>query len=225
MLESYLISVAIKSTVLLGAGLLCLRLLRDRDAAVRHLVCLVTLMSAAAVMLLALWPAQWSFLIAVPAVAGVTGPTGGVATQPSSWPTLLAAIWALATFAMLVRAAGGWGVLQRVRRRSVHFKNGDGAAVRVADVNTPLACGVLRPFILLPHSARHWDEARLTAVLLHETAHVRRRDCVAKYIGQAARALLWWNPLAWTVAARMNHEQELACDEAVLAAGVPADTY
>jgi len=65
----------------------------------------------------------------------------------------------------------------------------------------------------------------LRAVLLHESAHVRRRDCLAKYVAQGARALLWWNPLAWMLAARLNHEQELACDDAVLAAGVPADTY
>ena len=49
MLESYLISVAMKSTVLLAAGMLCLRLLRGRDAAMRHLVCLAALASAAAV--------------------------------------------------------------------------------------------------------------------------------------------------------------------------------
>ncbi len=79
--------------------------------------------------------------------------------------------------------------------------------------------------ILLPDSARDWDSSRLRAVLLHESAHVLRRDCLAKYIAQASRALLWWNPLAWILAARMNQEQELACDDAVLAAGIPADAY
>jgi TonB family protein len=79
--------------------------------------------------------------------------------------------------------------------------------------------------ILLPESALDWDEQRLRAVLLHESEHVRRRDCGAKYVAQGARALLWWNTLAWMLAARLNHEQELACDDAVLAAGIPADTY
>jgi TonB family protein len=65
----------------------------------------------------------------------------------------------------------------------------------------------------------------LHAVLLHESAHVQRRDCLCKHVAQAARALLWWNPLAWILAARVNREQELACDAAVLAAGVPADSY
>jgi TonB family protein len=84
---------------------------------------------------------------------------------------------------------------------------------------------VLRPVILLPSAARDWHEPRLRAVLLHETAHVVRRDCLAKYVAQASRAFLWWNPLAWMMAARLDREQELACDDAVLSAGVSADAY
>ena len=111
-------------------------------------------------------------------------------------------------------------MLLRARHRSAHFRNDGSAEIRIADVSTPLTCGVVRPLILLPPAARAWDESRLRAVLLHESAHVRRRDCLAKYVAQGARALLWWNPLAWMVATRLNHEQELACDDAVLSAGV-----
>jgi TonB family protein len=225
MLETYLISVAIKSTVLLAAGLLCLRLLRGRDAAARHLICLVALAGAAVAPLLALWSPQWSFLILVPAGPGAAVAGNRLRSGSPSWPLVLASVWALGAFIMTVRATGGWVMLLRTRRRSAHFLDGDGAEVRIGNVSTPLTCGVLRPLILLPEDARDWDELRLRAVLLHESAHVRRRDCVAKYVAQASRALLWWNPLAWMVAARLNHEQELACDDAVLSAGVPADTY
>ncbi|MBV9772286.1 MAG: hypothetical protein JOZ32_22125, partial [Bryobacterales bacterium] len=54
MAEAYVISVAIKSTVLLAVAMVCLGVLRGRDAAVRHLVCLAALASAAAVTLMAL---------------------------------------------------------------------------------------------------------------------------------------------------------------------------
>lgn len=225
MLESYLISVATKSSVLLAAGIICLRLLRGRDAAVRHLVCLVALASAAVVPLLALWSPQWSFLISVPAGSQTASSGGNAGAGLWAWPVALSVIWAAGIFVMLVRAAGGWVVLSRVRRRSADCEHCDMAGVRIADVTTPLTCGVLRPLILLPPAARDWDESRLLAVLLHELAHVRRRDCMAKYLAQAARALYWWNPLAWALATRLNHEQELACDDAVLAAGVPADAY
>lgn len=226
MLETYLISVAIKSTILLAAGLLCVRFLRGRDAAVRHLVCLVALVSAVAAPLLALWSPQWSFLISVP--AGPHGAPGGgnsVATGLLGWPIMLAAIWSLGVLVMAVRVVGGWVVLLNARRQSTHFTNGDAAEVRIADVSSPLTCGAWRPLILLPEDARDWDELRLRAVLLHESAHVLRRDCLAKYVAQASRALLWWNPLTWMIAARLNREQELACDDVVLSAGVSADFY
>jgi TonB family protein len=225
MLESYLLSVAIKSTVLLAAGMICRRLLRESDAAVRHLVCLAALASAAAVPLLALWSPQWSFLISVPAGNGAVSGSDKMGTALWNWPMAIAVIWVLGTLAMAFRAAGGWVVLLRGRRRSVYFRDGDGVEVRIGDVTTPLTCGVLRPLILLPAAACGWDEPRLRAVLLHESAHVRRRDCACRYLAQASRALLWWNPLAWVLAARLNREQELACDDAVLSAGIPADTY
>jgi len=210
---------------LLAAGMLGLRLLRGQEAAVRHLVCLTALASAAAVPLMALWSPQWSFLISVPAGAGSGSGGSRVETGFASWPTALMVIWALGTLAMAIRAAGGLIMLLHIRRGSVFFQAGDGAEVRIADISTPLTCGVMHPLILLPTSARDWDDLRLRAVLLHESAHVRRRDCMAKYIAQGARALLWWNPLAWMLVARLNHEQELASDDAVLSAGVAAKTY
>jgi TonB family protein len=225
MLESYLISVAIKSTVLLSAGALCLRFLRRQDAALRHLVCLAALASAAVVPLLALWSPQWSVLISVPASAGAGSGGNTVGSGWASWPMALAAIWGIGTLAMAIRAVGGLFMLLLVRGRSIHFRSGDRAEIRIGDVGSPLTCGVMRPLILLPPSARDWDEQRLRAVLLHESAHVRRRDCMAKYIAQGSRAFLWWNPLAWMLVARLNHEQELACDDAVLSAGVAPKTY
>jgi hypothetical protein len=225
MLESYLISVAMKSTILLAAGALILQLLRGQSAAVRHLVCLATLGSAAVVPLLALWSPHWSFLIFVPGGRSA-GPSGNpLGAGLTNHLLALAGVWAIGALAMAVRAVGGWFVLSRARGRSVHFQHKDGAEVRIADVNTPLTCGVLRPLILLPAKALDWDEPQFEAVLLHESAHVQRRDCLAKYVAQASRALLWWNPLAWMCAARLYREQELACDDAALSAGVAPEDY
>ncbi len=225
MLETYLISVAMKSTILLATGCLLLRLLRGRSAESRHLVCLAALLSAASVLLLALWSPHWSVLITVPA-RHVAGSSTSIAASPfDRWPIAALSVWAAGVLALLLRAAGGWFVLRYARRGSTYFRDGDGAEVRMADVTTPLTCGVWRPMILLPASARAWEPERLRAVLVHESAHVHRGDCLAKHATQAARALLWWNPLAWIVAARAGREQELSCDEAVLRAGIPAETY
>jgi BlaR1 peptidase M56 len=224
-MEFYLISVAVKSTILLAAGALILRFLRGQSAALRHLVCLAALGSAAAVPLLALWSPHWSFIISLPGGRGV-GPFGNpMGAHLTRRLLALEYLWAIGALAMAVRAVGGWFILWRARSRSVHFQHKDGSEVRIADVITPLTCGVLRPLILLPASALDWNAPLLQAVLLHESAHVQRRDCLAKYVAQASRGLLWWNPLAWMSAARLFHEQELACDDAVLSAGVAPEDY
>ncbi len=215
-MESYLISVAMKSTILLAAGFVFLRCSHRQSAAVRHLVCLAALASAAAVPVLALWSPRWSYLISF---------QGGRGAGSSGYAAALAGVWAMGAFAMAVRAVGGWFVLRRAGGQSVHFQHTDGAEVRIAEVSTPLTCGVLRPLILLPANALDWDQSQLQAVLLHESAHVQRRDCLVKYMAQASRALLWWNPLAWMSAAHLYHEQEPACDEAVLSAGVAPEDY
>ena len=57
--------------------------------------------------------------------------------------------------------------MMRVRRR-LRFLRSDRIAM-------PIACGVLRPTVVLPVQADEWDDGRIRAVLLHELAHVRRR--------------------------------------------------
>jgi beta-lactamase regulating signal transducer with metallopeptidase domain len=61
-------------------------------------------------------------------------------------------------------------------------------------------------------------------VLLHELMHLRRGDPRAHLVVELVRALLWFHPAVWYMAARVREERERACDEGVLAAGVrPVD--
>jgi TonB family protein len=177
------------------------------------------------VLLLALWSPHWSVLITVPARQAAGTGVNTASTPLDRWPLAVLGVWAAGVLVLLLRAAGGWFVLTRARSGSTYFRDGDGAEVRIADVTTPLTSGVLRPMILLPASASAWEPERLRAVLLHESAHVDRGDCLAKHATQAARALLWWNPLAWIISERAGREQELACDEAVLRGGITPEAY
>ena len=92
-------------------------------------------------------------------------------------------------------------------------------------VGVPVACGMFRSVILLPVDADSWDRERRTVVLLHELAHVKRRDCLVQAIAHLAWALHWYNPLAFVAISRLRAEQERACDDLVLRAGTPAADY
>ena len=85
--------------------------------------------------------------------------------------------------------------------------------------------GVLRPTVVVPSTAAAWTDERLRAVLLHELAHVQRRDWPALMIAELLRAVDWMNPLTWIAARRLRAESELACDDLVLSSGLPAHEY
>jgi beta-lactamase regulating signal transducer with metallopeptidase domain len=90
---------------------------------------------------------------------------------------------------------------------------------------SPLATGLWHAAILLPRLALSWSRERRQAVLLHELAHVRRRDCGVQLLAQAACALYWFNPLIWIAAANLRRERERACDDEVLRLGAQPSSY
>ena len=65
----------------------------------------------------------------------------------------------------------------------------------------------------------------LRSVLLHEDAHCRRHDVAFAYLGRLALVLFFFHPLVWLLNRRLAETAELAADEAVLAAGIPASSY
>ncbi|HWE96523.1 MAG TPA: M56 family metallopeptidase [Tepidisphaeraceae bacterium] len=93
------------------------------------------------------------------------------------------------------------------------------------DKTIPVVWGIFRSTLLLPASARQWGAEQLRSVLLHELAHVKRRDTLAQLLTQIACAMHWFNPLVWVAAWRLGVERERACDDLVLASGVRPSAY
>lgn len=92
-------------------------------------------------------------------------------------------------------------------------------------VEIPFACGAWRSTIVVPAAAAEWSEERRQVVLLHELAHVRRRDLLGQELGRLACAFYWFHPLVWIAARRLRAESERACDDLVLACGARASEY
>lgn len=68
----------------------------------------------------------------------------------------------------------------------------------------PMAWGIWRPVLLMPAHADDWSLERRRVVMLHELAHVKRRDCLTQMLAELACAFYWFNPLAWMAAARLT---------------------
>ena len=97
--------------------------------------------------------------------------------------------------------------------------------LRTSASTMPMAWGIFRSSVLMPADADTWPAHRLRVVLLHELAHVKRRDCLTHLVAQIACAAYWFNPLAWMAARRLRTERERACDDLVLASGTRGSDY
>ncbi|HEY7641566.1 MAG TPA: M56 family metallopeptidase [Steroidobacteraceae bacterium] len=97
-------------------------------------------------------------------------------------------------------------------------------ALESPHIASPCTWGLLTPVLLLPSAGDAWSEAARRSALLHELAHVGRRDMISALISRLACVLHWYNPLVWLAAAHARSLQERACDDAVLRAGaIPSD--
>ncbi len=171
-----------------------------------------------------------------------TLPLSGDPSDDEAGPYLLLGLWGLGALLLLLRPVAGLVQVRRWTRAALHDPRGAAPMVAVEIVRQaqlkrtitvrrsprvagPLTWGLVRPVILLPVEAASWPAERLRAVLLHELAHIRRWDFLTHLLAQTTRAVYWFNPLVWWAVHRMHHEQEQACDDAVLQAGTPSEAY
>jgi beta-lactamase regulating signal transducer with metallopeptidase domain len=173
-------------------------------------------------------------------VAPAAGPR---ATASASRPSLdatgaIVVAWFVVAAALLVRAAASQLRARGIARRATQVESTawDDAATQAAaqsrvevrassELDSPAVTGLLHPTIVIPREALDWPLERCRLVLVHELAHVRRRDVLAQAIADVACAIHWCNPLVWICARRLRIEREIAADDAVLAAGVRPSRY
>jgi len=92
-------------------------------------------------------------------------------------------------------------------------------------VFVPLTWGWRKPVILMPADTNAWTDEERSSALFHELSHVKRADFLVMLLVRMSLAVFWWNPLCWIVYRKLRMEQEIACDELVLHAGIKPSTY
>jgi TonB family protein len=115
-----------------------------------------------------------------------------------------------------------------------------------SETRGPVVLGLRRPLLLVPEgffTAEHAEEIRtasdrdiqtaseediqtasnadIAAALVHECAHIRRRDFAKNLIYECVAAAVAYHPACWLMRRRIAETRELVCDE--MAAGAAGD--
>src|ERR1051326_1108469 len=95
-----------------------------------------------------------------------------------------------------------------------------------AEVASPLAVGFRYPAVILPQSLPgHLSKEELDQVLLHELAHLARRDDWTNLCARLAAAVVALHPVALWILRRIEREREIACDDWVVSQTGEARPY
>jgi TonB family protein len=140
-------------------------------------------------------------------------PGSATAIDPRVWMGLA---WLLGTLLAAVLFARQ----QRAFRRGLGPLHPRGDDLHQADgtAGLPAAIGFWKPAIVLPadFDTRYSTEQR-ALMLVHERMHIACGDLYANALTAALRCIFWFNPLLHVAARHFRHDQELACDQRVIA--------
>jgi beta-lactamase regulating signal transducer with metallopeptidase domain len=92
--------------------------------------------------------------------------------------------------------------------------------VRLSDspsILGPAVIGLLRPVVVLPgRMCTEWTTQELEPVLLHELAHIRRRDNFVNFVQIIVQVVYFFHPLVWYANRKIRIYREDACDATAL---------
>ena len=166
--------------------------------------------------------------------APATMPRDAVASRFERLVAYLPGVWLSGSLMTLCLLATGLAGVERLRQSSLTLESGAiarrsrvlaeslGIAWRVGvavcdQIAAPVLIGVVRPLILLPPAALGgWSVEQVEMALLHELAHLRRRDNLVNLLQRLVESVLFFHPVTWWLSAWIRLERELCCDRIVV---------
>lgn len=173
--------------------------------------------------------ANWAAPAAV-----IASPLSASPLQPNLLLWLVEA-WFGGVVIFSLRAAGGFFVVERMRRKhaqpvserllekclELQRSIGIARAIRYCEclrVESPAVIGWIRPVVLFPVAVlTGLSDEQLAALIVHELAHIRRLDYFVNLLQVAAETALFYHPAVWWLNKRIRAERENCCDDVVLA--------
>jgi len=189
----------------------------------------------------AVWFSALLAIAALPIIGGASSSAGPAKVASSAiavpvlWTLAIFVLWAAVAALAMARVGVGLWQLRKLRTsctpidlatlepqlratlqafqaiRSVQLCQSDRLTV-------PTAIGFLKPAVVLPTwTLQELSTTELNSILIHELAHLRRRDDWTNLAQQVVKALLFFHPAVWWIESKLALEREMACDDAVLA--------
>jgi beta-lactamase regulating signal transducer with metallopeptidase domain len=172
-------------------------------------------------------------------------PAGAIVTVPDAWWTsgaVMVAAWTAWASVYTVRFVWAMVALRRARARSRAFPTqlesvlshwrdvrdeGRRTSLMLSEAVTAaavLGCGT--PVIAVaPSLVTTLNADELDRVLIHEWAHVQRRDDLVNLLHVFVRVVAGWHPAVWWIERRLHVEREIACDEMTIEVTGSAKSY
>lgn len=142
-----------------------------------------------------------------------------------------AIVWLAFSLFFLTRLGTAWWSLRRLTSRSTSVDKNIIAiceslakkinvptprVLRNPFLPSPCLAGIRRPTILMPAED---GELSIQDLLVHELAHLRRKDCHWNLLRQIATSVLFFQPLIWVLSRRIEVTAEEVCDDFVVQFG------
>jgi bla regulator protein blaR1 len=217
-----------------------LRLLDGARANVRYLVCW-----AALLLVVALPALPWLASLGPSQDALGLAPGSAIVSVPDEWWTsgvVMTLAWTAWASVYTLRFVWAMIALRRARARSRVFpthaesrlshwqhirdKGRRPTLVLSEAVTTAAVLGCGAPVIAVsPSLMTTLDPDELDRVVIHEWAHVQRRDDLLNILQVLVRVVIGWHPAAWWIDRRLHVEREIACDEMTIEVTGSAKSY
>ncbi len=152
-------------------------------------------------------------------------------------------LWFTGMLFFMLKTMGGLIYIQRIRysktwstgpewaKRLTQLANKMGIKKTVSllessIIKIPVVIGVLKPVILIPlGTISNVPPEQLEAILLHELAHIRRKDFLLNIIQTVLEAIFFYHPAVWWLSKNIRQEREHICDDMALSFQTESLTY
>jgi beta-lactamase regulating signal transducer with metallopeptidase domain len=185
------------------------------------------------------------FAWAVDPLPADLAPSLPLVTVPGAWwasPAAALALWVAWAGMHIILFARAAAAVQRAKRSGRECPrevlaglrywtrvSSGGRPARVVLSDSVRLAGVLafgRPAIAIaPPLVGQLNSLDLDRVLVHEWAHVQRRDDIGQLVQRLFRIVVGWHPAAWWLERQLDFEREAACDELAVSVTGSAKGY